>query len=105
MINIHAIRFAYLFNIGHAGMFSTALDIYTLVKTLMFPSKDSPFLTAKTMEYFTMVRNLTQSSRAYGWDTNWDSLHENTSCGTLSPETYMHTGSYLSKIINYSLLI
>lgn len=89
---------------GHAGVFSTAPDMGTflqyLVATLASPSSSvAPgFLNATTIELFTTIKNVTQSSRAYGWTTNAFRDSENAdhgydhSCGTMSGETFMHIG-------------
>eukprot|EP00742_Colponemidia_sp_Colp-10_P010318 GILJ01011325.1.p1 GENE.GILJ01011325.1~~GILJ01011325.1.p1 ORF type:complete len:108 (+),score=8.92 GILJ01011325.1:2-325(+) len=42
-----------------------------------------------TIDLFTTVGNITQSSRALGWDTNDQDYKF---CGTMSPKTFTHTG-------------
>lgn len=74
---------------GHAGMFSTALDVELLLRSLMF--QENEILNATTMEFFSNVRNVNQSSRALGWDTMMTAELPGL-CGTLSRETIMHTG-------------
>jgi len=84
---------------GHAGMFSTALDVEILLRSLMFQQDSSvmiggngiEILNATTMEFFSYARNLNQSSRALGWDTMMTAELPGL-CGTLSRETIMHTG-------------
>jgi len=76
---------------GHAGLFSTAEDLFTLTHKILFaPEKDS-FMNSTTMELFIREYNHSQSSRAIGWNTNdyyvndrgWDQ-----SCGTLSQKNF-----------------
>ena len=77
---------------GHAGLFSTALDAVKLVRKWLYASPDDAFLNATTVLRFRTVVNLTQSSRALGWDTNDYKMSTSTPCGALSPHTYLHTG-------------
>eukprot|EP01107_Rhizomastix_libera_P015871 TRINITY_DN6246_c0_g1_i1.p1 TRINITY_DN6246_c0_g1~~TRINITY_DN6246_c0_g1_i1.p1 ORF type:complete len:417 (-),score=51.62 TRINITY_DN6246_c0_g1_i1:18-1268(-) len=80
---------------GHAGAFSTVLDYYKYMSAWMWPTKDSPILNSTTALYFTKEFNHTQSSRAIGWDTNdytMDDQGYSQSCGSLSENTFMHTG-------------
>ena len=79
---------------GHAGMFSNAMDILQLMFNLMFADAKSDWIDARTVTLFTkvlhihsslwnihaialrdypfipQVYNTSQSSRAFGWDTN-----------------------------------
>jgi CubicO group peptidase (beta-lactamase class C family) len=73
---------------GHAGLFATLKDTYTIVNDLLFENK---LVNATTMKYFTSVHNVTQSSRAIGWDTNVYQT-EGGMCQAFSKDTYMHTG-------------
>lgn len=83
---------------GHAGIFSTALDIFKLGHRIMFADSYSGvdgFINSTTATYFTTEYNNTQSCRALGWSTNdpttpdegWD-----LSCGNLAPTTWTHIG-------------
>jgi CubicO group peptidase (beta-lactamase class C family) len=88
---------------GHAGVFSTAPDIGQFMQ-YMITTRDgssqaaSNFLNATTIELFTTIKNVTQSSRAYGWTTNAFRDSENAdhgydhSCGSMSGDTFMHIG-------------
>lgn len=49
---------------------STAPQIMMLMQKLMFATPTSTFLNSTTVKLFTTAHNLTQSSRALGWDTN-----------------------------------
>jgi CubicO group peptidase (beta-lactamase class C family) len=75
---------------GHAGFWSTTSDTYLLTKALMFGG-DS-FIRHSTVELFTKAYNLTQSSRALGWDTNDYTKNTYRGCATLSSKTYTHLG-------------
>ena len=57
---------------GHAGIFSTASDMFTLGHRIMFADmyNDSLFINSTTATYFTTEYNHTQSCRALGWSTN-----------------------------------
>lgn len=55
---------------GHAGLFSTALDLSTLMYRLMFAEENDTFLNKTTVQYFIREYNHSQSSRALGWNTN-----------------------------------
>ena len=81
---------------GHAGLFSTAKDLSTFMRSLMFPETSPTLLNASTVALFIRQANHSQSSRALGWNTNditaqpdggWDE-----SCGALSKETFTHVG-------------
>ncbi|CAI7995576.1 Putative D-alanyl-D-alanine carboxypeptidase [Geodia barretti] len=79
---------------GHAGLFSRASDIHTLLHHLMFASSTDLWINSTTVHTFTTVYNTSQSSRALGWDTN--NYHVKSTderlCGALSSETFTHTG-------------
>lgn len=80
---------------GHAGLFSTAPDIFILMHRLMFATPNDSFLNKTTVSYFTREYNHSQSSRALGWNTNDPNAFDygwNQSCGDLSPRTWMHLG-------------
>lgn len=79
---------------GHAGFWSTTSDTFLLTKALMFGTDigQTPFVKQSTVEMFTKVANLTQSSRALGWDTNDYKMNTYRGCASLSPRTYTHTG-------------
>jgi len=78
---------------GHAGFFSTAIDLIKYVQAVMF--QQYPLFNKTTSDYFVTEYNHSQSSRAIGWNTNdpyvfdygWD-----LSCGNFSARTYTHTG-------------
>lgn len=52
---------------GHAGLFSNVVDVLKLVKLFMWAPERSDFVNSTTWHYFTTAKNLTQSSRAFGW--------------------------------------
>jgi len=74
---------------GHAGFWSTTTDTYLLAKTLMF---GNTYIKRSTVEMFTKIANVTQSSRALGWDTNNYQMNTYRGCASLSPKTYTHLG-------------
>ena len=53
---------------------------------------DTQFLTAATVAEFTTAVNLSQSSRALGWDTNSYEANTYRGCADLSEKTFTHTG-------------
>lgn len=74
---------------GHAGMFSTAMDVELMLRSFLL--QENSILNSTTMSIFSQAKNTSQSSRALGWDTmmtgdlpGW--------CGTLSRSTYLHLG-------------
>jgi CubicO group peptidase (beta-lactamase class C family) len=73
---------------GHAGVFSTVGDALKFMKVWM-NVEDPAMLNATTVALFTKVANLTQSSRALGWDTNDQPAP---ACGNLSKKTFFHIG-------------
>jgi CubicO group peptidase (beta-lactamase class C family) len=75
---------------GHAGFWSTSSDTYLLTKALMFGG--GSFVKQSTVDLFTKAYNLTQSSRALGWDTNDYKMNTYRGCASLSPKTYTHLG-------------
>jgi len=78
---------------GHAGLFSTAVDIEKVVRALMWPEDHGGFLNDTTVAYFTTEHNHSQSSRALGWDTNDpDAPGTVMLCGNMSANTFTHTG-------------
>jgi CubicO group peptidase (beta-lactamase class C family) len=80
---------------GHAGLFSTALDLSTLMYRLMFAEENDTFLNKTTVQYFIREYNHSQSSRALGWNTNDPTVFDsgwNLTCGDMSPTTFMHLG-------------
>ncbi len=65
-----------------------------LLTRVMF-APDAPtdgFLNSTTVKLFTTAYNLTQSSRALGWDTNDYVMNTYRGCGNFSALTYTHTG-------------
>ncbi|CAM9176715.1 unnamed protein product [Ectocarpus fasciculatus] len=82
---------------GHAGVFSTAGDIgLFLAYMLTAPESDAEsFINASTIEHFTSIYNVSQSSRALGWTTNSNEAKDygyDHSCGSMHEDTFMHTG-------------
>jgi CubicO group peptidase (beta-lactamase class C family) len=77
---------------GHAGLFSTSLDAYKLIRTILGASADDPWINSTTVEKFTTIVNAAQSSRALGWDTNDYNVRSYSGCGNFSQKTFMHTG-------------
>ena len=73
---------------GHAGVFSNVGDALRFMKVWM-NAEDPAMLNSTTIALFTKVANLTQSSRALGWDTN---DQPEPPCGNLSKATYFHIG-------------
>ncbi len=74
----------------------------TLMQRLMFaPAAPADgFLNATTVKLFTTAYNLTQSSRALGWDTNDYTMNTYRGCGNLSALTYTHTGYTGTEVCN-----
>jgi len=86
---------------GHAGLFSSATDVFAFMEQIMFSAYDDQYLNRTTYELFIKEYNHSQSSRALGWNTNDPNVYDegwNQSCGSLSPLTFMHTG-YTGPII------
>lgn len=84
---------------GHAGVFSTAYDISLLLhgylRQIFHPTSNSFFLNSSTIDLFTKIKNISQSSRAYGWTINTPVIADygyDNSCGEMSNQTFMHTG-------------
>jgi CubicO group peptidase (beta-lactamase class C family) len=79
---------------GHAGLFSTLPDVIRIARLYLTAAPDGTFLNASTVATFRAVHNITQSSRALGWDTNNYQAQpaSDRSCGSLSSETYLHLG-------------
>lgn len=78
---------------GHAGLFSTALDLAKLLQMLLNGGEYNgvKLLSSEVIENFTRRQNLTEgSTRAIGWDTR---SAENSSSGHLmSMRSFGHTG-------------
>jgi hypothetical protein len=73
---------------------SSVPEIMKLMQRIMF-APDAPsdgFLNSTTVKLFTKAYNLTQSSRALGWDTNDYVMNTYRGCGNMSALTYTHTG-------------
>ena len=77
---------------GHAGLFSTAGDLHTLLHRLLFAAPADPWVNQSTVKLFTTVYNVSQSSRALGWDTNNYATSGYLGCGNLSSSSWTHTG-------------
>jgi CubicO group peptidase (beta-lactamase class C family) len=73
---------------GNAGLFTTIKDAYTIMYDIMFGHK---MFNETTLNVFTKPFNISQSSRALGWDTNINQTN-NSHCQYLSKNTFMHTG-------------
>ena len=73
---------------GHAGVFSTVDDALKFMRVWM-GAEDPEYLNRTTIQLFTTVANLTQSSRALGWDTNENPKRW---CGSMSNRTFFHIG-------------
>jgi hypothetical protein len=50
------------------------------------------WINATTVKLFTTIVNRTQSSRAYGWDTNDYMDNTYRGCGNFTQTTFTHTG-------------
>jgi CubicO group peptidase (beta-lactamase class C family) len=78
---------------GHAGLFSNVDDISSLLNELLFRNY---IFNQTTVRTFTKQHNHSQSSRAYGWDTNDITAIPDGNyggcCGALSAKTFTHTG-------------
>lgn len=77
---------------GHAGFFSTVEDAAKLAQRLLFATPTDPLVNQTTIQYWIKAENLTQSSRALGWDTNDYKMNTYRGCGNFSPLTFTHTG-------------
>jgi hypothetical protein len=77
---------------GHAGLFSTGGDLFNLLHTLLFAPEVSDWISSGTVKLFTTVANVSQSSRALGWDTNNYNASGYLGCGTLSSASWTHNG-------------
>jgi serine-type D-Ala-D-Ala carboxypeptidase len=73
---------------GHAGVFTNIEDAMTLMSAWLFNTHPE-MINATTTALWTKVANLTQSSRALGWDTNDQSYRW---CGTFGNRTFLHIG-------------
>jgi CubicO group peptidase (beta-lactamase class C family) len=85
---------------GHAGLFSHVDDLHKLTSALVWPSESVDFLNETTIAYWTRAQNLTQSSRALGWDTNNYKMNTYRGCGNLSETTFTHTGYTGTQLCN-----
>ena len=77
---------------GHAGLFSTANDLFIILSSLLNAGTGDGWVNASTVATFTTVYNNTQSSRALGWDTNNYNSSDYLGCGNLSSSSWTHTG-------------
>ena len=81
---------------GHAGVFASAAELHALAAGLLFaPSAASDSrlgVNCTTAALFTRAHNLSQSSRALGWDTNDYVANSYRGCANLSATTFTHTG-------------
>ena len=85
---------------GHAGLFSTAMDSYRLLRGLMWASQNGTWINSTTVNTFTTIYNVSQSSRALGWDTNNYAVRDYPGCGNFSQNTFMHTGYTGTQVCN-----
>ena len=88
---------------GHAGLFATASQLFSLAHQLLtapgrggslaaVASPPPPLgVNATTVARFTAVHNASMSSRALGWDTQ-AGAHSLGLCGDMSARTFTHTG-------------
>lgn len=79
---------------GHAGVFSTLSDVFTLMETWLF-EKHPDILNATTIKLWTTEYDHSLSSRALGWNTNDPTVPDGGwggTCGHLSTSTYLHIG-------------
>eukprot|EP00808_Paulinella_micropora_P016132 g1048.t1 len=87
---------------GHSGLFGTAANV-TMALSQWLGSSD--YLDYNTRRLFTTIQNPGVSTRALGWDTKasvstralgWDTKASTpdlkSACGTLSSDTFFHTG-------------
>eukprot|EP01125_Pyxidicula_operculata_P021183 TRINITY_DN8066_c0_g1_i1.p1 TRINITY_DN8066_c0_g1~~TRINITY_DN8066_c0_g1_i1.p1 ORF type:complete len:433 (-),score=78.97 TRINITY_DN8066_c0_g1_i1:48-1346(-) len=77
---------------GHAGLFSTVIDTIKITNRFMFASPNDSWINSTTFKYFSTIKNVTQSSRALGWDTNNYKMNTYRGCGNMSQTTWTHTG-------------
>jgi len=80
---------------GHAGVFSTAPDFFTLMHRILFATPNDSYINTTTAALFIKEYNHSQSSRALGWNTNDPTVFDegwNNSCGALANTTFMHLG-------------
>lgn len=74
---------------GHAGLFSTALDLSKFARAMM--AKGKPFLAAdKTFETFLKRHDTSKGGRALGWDV--DSTFATHRSALFSPKAFGHGG-------------
>ena len=85
---------------GHAGLFSTAMDSYRLLRGLMWATQNGTWINSTTVNTFTTIYNVSQSSRALGWDTNNYAVRDYPGCGNFSQNTFMHTGYTGTQVCN-----
>jgi serine-type D-Ala-D-Ala carboxypeptidase len=85
---------------GHAGFFSTGMDVFHLLQKIMFATPDNNWVNSTTMNLFTTIYNVTQSSRALGWDTNNYLMNTYRGCGNFSQNTFTHTGYTGTQVCN-----
>lgn len=77
---------------GHAGVFSNAMDVARFSLSML---RSTGVINVTTIRLFTTIYNTSESSRAFGWNTNANVTPDqgwNFTCGTLSNTTYLHIG-------------
>lgn len=79
---------------GHAGLFAPIDAVMKLARSLLFPTVagQPSIVNTTTISLFTKAQNLSQSSRALGWDTNDYTANDYRGCGNMSALTWTHTG-------------
>jgi len=80
---------------GHAGVFSNALDLIKYARQWLFADDTTTLINSTTAHFFRKDYDPSLSSRALGFNTCNPNVKDkcwNFSCGTLSPDTFMHIG-------------
>jgi CubicO group peptidase (beta-lactamase class C family) len=85
---------------GHAGFFATVGDVAKITRLWLYAGPEDKLLNETTVELFTTAYNLTQSSRALGWDTNDFKTNPSMWCGTLSQKSFLHLGYTGTEVCN-----
>lgn len=77
---------------GHAGLFAPIDAVMKLARSLLFPTVagQPSIVNTTTISLFTKAQNLSQSSRALGWDTNDYTANDYRGCGNMSALTWTY---------------